>query len=74
MGNEAGDGPNFEACYDWVKAYDPTRPVQYERANLADHTDIFCPMYAPYDSVERYALGEVNYGNDENAAKSRAEG
>mgnify|MGYP000011070786 FL=1 len=73
LGNEAGDGPNFEACYDWVKAYDPTRPVQYERANLADHTDIFCPMYAPYDSVERYALGKVNYGSDENAAKSRTE-
>ena len=54
MGNEAGDGPNFEACYDWIKKYDASRPVQYERANLASHTDIFCPMYASYDSVETY--------------------
>lgn len=55
LGNEAGDGPNFVACYEWIKAYDPSRPVQYERANLASHTDIFCPMYADYDSVEAYA-------------------
>ena len=59
MGNEAGDGPNFEACYDWIKAYDPSRPVQYERAltrNGESHryTDIYCPMYASPDDVLRY--------------------
>ncbi len=46
LGNEAGDGENFEACYDWIKATDPTRPVQYERAESKRHTDIICPMYA----------------------------
>ena len=46
LGNEAGDGENFEACYDWIKASDPTRPVQYERAEMKRHTDIICPMYA----------------------------
>ena len=49
MGNEAGFGPNFEACYNWIKAEDPTRPVQYERALNTAHdrnfTDIICPMY-----------------------------
>lgn len=45
LGNEAGDGPNFEACYDWIKNYDQTRPVQYERAGTNKHTDVFCPMY-----------------------------
>ena len=59
MGNEAGDGPNFEACYDWIKAYDPSRPVQYERAlsrNFESHryTDIFCPMYYSPDDILRY--------------------
>ncbi len=59
MGNEAGDGPNFEACYDWIKAYDPSRPVQYERAlnrNFESHryTDIFCPMYYSPDDVLKY--------------------
>ena len=59
MGNEAGDGPNFEACYDWIKAYDPSRPVQYERAigrNFESHryTDIFCPMYFSPSSILEY--------------------
>ena len=59
MGNEAGDGPNFEACYDWIKAYDPSRPVQYERAlsrNFESHryTDIFCPMYYSPDDILKY--------------------
>ena len=59
MGNEAGDGPNFEACYDWIKAYDPSRPVQYERALLRNfeshrYTDIFCPMYYSPDDILRY--------------------
>ena len=59
MGNEAGDGPNFEACYDGIKAYDPSRPVQYERAlnrNFESHryTDIFCPMYYSPDDVLKY--------------------
>ena len=32
LGNEAGFGPNFEACYRWIKNEDKTRPVQYEQA------------------------------------------
>ncbi len=32
MGNEAGNGVNFEACYKWIKQRDPSRPVHYERA------------------------------------------
>ncbi len=55
LGNEAGNGPNFHACYDWAKAYDPSRPVQYERAIGDTNTDIFCPMYMDYRDVVRYA-------------------
>jgi len=54
LGNEAGDGPNFEAAYDWIKQRDPSRPVQYERAKLKRHTDIFCPMYAEFPYLEAY--------------------
>ena len=57
LGNEAGDGPNFDACYDWIKAYDPSRPVHYERAvynNGGRNTDIVCPMYWDYDQCEKY--------------------
>lgn len=54
LGNESGDGPNFEASYKMAKAYDSTRPVQYEQAKKKDHTDIFCPMYFTYDQCEEY--------------------
>ena len=55
LGNEAGNGPNFEKAYDWVKKHDPTRPVQYERAVLERNTDIFCPMYSSYEMCKEYA-------------------
>ncbi len=54
LGNEAGMGVNFEKCYDWVKAEDPSRPVQYERAELDRRTDVYCPMYADYDRCVKY--------------------
>ena len=54
LGNEGGYGPNFEKAYDWVKTYDATRPVQYERAELEGKSDIYCPMYCYYDDCERY--------------------
>ena len=55
LGNEAGYGENFEKAYDWVKAYDSTRPVQYEQAGHAGKTDIFCPMYMGYEDCEKYS-------------------
>lgn len=58
LGNEAGYGANFESAYDWVKAYDSTRPVQYEQAGQQGKTDIFCPMYYDYKRCEAYAQGD----------------
>ncbi len=55
LGNEAGNGRNFEATYDWIKQRDPSRPVQYERAGLERNTDIYCPMYARIDHMLKYA-------------------
>ena len=57
LGNEAGDGPNFDACYDWIKQYDPTRPIHHERAVYSPgsrNTDIICPMYWSYEQCEKY--------------------
>ena len=65
LGNEAGYGPNFEKAYEWVKAFDKTRPCQYERAELGGKTDIFCPMYADYKFSEKYAKGEITGGKVE---------
>ncbi|MGL5273793.1 MAG: glycoside hydrolase family 2 TIM barrel-domain containing protein [Phocaeicola sp.] len=54
LGNEAGFGPNFEACYKWIKAEDGSRAVQYEQAHGNDFTDVTCPMYADYNAMEKY--------------------
>ncbi len=55
LGNEAGDGVNFDTCYNWIKQRDTTRPVQYERTLLGSNTDIFCPVYAGVNYIENYA-------------------
>jgi beta-galactosidase len=55
LGNEAGNGVNFHATYDYLKSVDSTRPVQYEGARLDTNTDIFCPMYARMGQMEEYA-------------------
>ncbi len=60
LGNEAGDGHNFLDNYNWTKARDASRPVQYERAEKSTntterHTDIVCPMYARIPQIEEYA-------------------
>ncbi len=58
VGNEAGYGPNFEKAYDLVKAYDPSRPCQYEQAGQNGKMDIFCPMYYDYGSCDKYSQGD----------------
>ena len=55
LGNEAGDGTNFEAGSEWIHRRDPSRPVHYERAELRPHTDIYCPMYPSVNEIIAYA-------------------
>ena len=55
LGNEAGHGKIFEKTYQWLKDNDGTRPVQYEPAEEAGYTDIFCPMYPPIEKLVAYA-------------------
>jgi beta-galactosidase len=54
LGNEAGNGINFERTYDWLKSVEKTRPVQYERAELNYNTDIYCRMYRSVDDIKAY--------------------
>lgn len=61
LGNEAGDGVNFRRTYDWLKAADTLRPVQYERAGEAYNTDIFCPMYRSTEEMKAYLSKEGIY-------------
>lgn len=58
LGNESGYGINFEKAYDWVKAYDPSRPCQYEQAGQNGKTDIFCPMYYGYEGCDKYSQND----------------
>jgi beta-galactosidase len=62
LGNEMGDGVATSAEYLWGKAYDPTRPIQSERAAWqGGNTDMVVPMYASPERIEKYAVNnEVN--------------
>ena len=55
LGNEAGNGTNFEHTYRWLKNADKTRLIQYERAEENFNTDIYCPMYRSLDHMKEYA-------------------
>ena len=58
MGNEAGYGPNFVKGYELAKTLDPLRPVHYERAEFAPHTDVISIMYSDPSWCERYSLSD----------------
>jgi len=52
LGNEAGQGTNFEVMADWVHAEDPTRLVHYEGQNAV--ADVESHMYYRVDYVQSY--------------------
>ena len=54
LGNEAGNGINFEETYKWMKSVETNRPIQYERALDAYNTDVFAVMYPSIWRVESY--------------------
>ncbi len=55
LGNEAGNGRNFEVNSSWIRNRDNTRIVHYEAAGDGINTDIRCPMYASVDFLRSYA-------------------
>lgn len=57
LGNESGPGASHAAMAGWIRYYDPTRPVQYERCDPDSReskllSDIRCPMYARKSWIE----------------------
>lgn len=63
MGNEAGNGINFLKPYEWMKEYDSSRPVHYERSGRPGkgnyqprNTDIIGWMYAQIPTVKKKHL------------------
>lgn len=61
LGNEAGNGINFERTYDWLKSVEKNRPVQYERAEENYNTDIYCRMYRSVDVIKEYVARKDIY-------------
>ena len=55
LGNEACDGPNFQAAADWIHAVDPSRPVHYEPAWNAPYVDVESRMYKDIAFLQDYA-------------------
>jgi beta-galactosidase len=56
LGNEAGPGQNFVAAYNAIKAFDTSRPVQYERNN--DIVDMGSNQYPSVAWVQQVAKGK----------------
>ena len=54
MGNECGNGINFEYTYNWMKERDKSRPVTYERAIYDRNTDVIGLMYASPKYLQRF--------------------
>ena len=55
LGNEAGNGWNFMQGYNWIRGYDPSRPIQYERALSDWNTDLIVPQYPDPEWMVRYS-------------------
>ena len=55
LGNEAGDGENFDSTAAWIRTRDPSRPILYEPSEERDNIDIVAPMYVRPYWLERYA-------------------
>jgi len=55
LGNEAGDGPNFEATSAWIKQRDPSRPVHYERGQAESSHRHLLPHVSEPERLVEYA-------------------
>ena len=58
LGNEAGPGKTFVDCYNAIKAYDTSRPVQYERNNAI--VDMGSNQYPSIAWVQGAVKGNYN--------------
>lgn len=68
LGNEAGDGSNFYAAYDWLRQQ-TNLPIQYERdinygkPNETHYSEIFCPQYMSPGSLLEYSRSDAKLPN-----------
>jgi len=65
MGNESGSGLNFERSSAWIKQYDPSRLIHYDRASDFDYTDLFSKMYTSVSNLEIFGQQQNELPPDE---------
>ncbi len=58
LGNEAGDGVNFERMAEWVKGRDASRLLHYEGNYDRSYTDLYTPMYFKIGSLDGWVRRE----------------
>lgn len=56
MGNECGNGINFERTYEWMKRRDSSRPTIYERSCYDYNTDVIGLMYSSPEYLEHFIV------------------
>ncbi|MEO1012462.1 MAG: glycoside hydrolase family 2 TIM barrel-domain containing protein, partial [Bacteroidota bacterium] len=63
MGNEAGNGDNFRGPYEWIREYDPSRPIHHERSGRPGKnsykprtTDVISWMYELIPDIQKKHL------------------
>lgn len=61
LGNECGNGINFEETYKWMKSVETNRPIQYERAKEDFNTDVYCNMYRSINEIKKYVAKKDIY-------------
>lgn len=59
LGNESCNASVFFDMYDWIKNRDASRLVQYETAGRERNTDIICPMYPSWQSMQEDAVTDL---------------
>ena len=60
LGNEAGPGDNFLASYNTLKAFDPSRPIQYERDTQFRFVDLGSNQYPSVNWVRQAVKGQMD--------------
>jgi len=59
LGNEAGYGPNFVDCANWLHENEPTRFVHYHPGYADEALDVISLMYPSIDSLAEHAADET---------------
>lgn len=62
MGNEAFFGQNFKAMYEYINAYDGSRPIHYHGDLQAETVDMYSKMYPSVEEI-------IAFGEDETKQK-----